>query len=471
MNYEGFKEAAKKAALRLKEIDNEENIKVISHLDSDGISAVSILLKALHYSNLVYSMSIVPQLDRKLLKQISNEPFNVFIFTDLGSGNVQDIEELFKGKKVFILDHHQPKKEKVDENIIHINPHLFGIDGSNEVSGAGVSYFFSRELDNRIKRMAAIAIVGAIGDAQEHNGFSELNNEILEDAIAEGTMKVEKGIKLFGYQTRALHKLLQFCSDPVIPDVTGNEKGAITFLKELGIYGNGNESKKLTEISREEVDVLVDGIIQKIGNGKKREDIMWNNYILPEEDEKHMKEVREFSTLLNACGRMEKATIGVGACLGDKEMKKKAVSILSEYKSEIMKAMEWFNDNRKKGNVIEKEGYIIINALDKIRGSIIGTLASLIAKSGKVKDEVYIMSMGHLIDGNTKISLRISGRKRREDVDLRGIMKEAIEKSGFGEYGGHKYAAGALVPTANEDSFLDIVKQVLDKRSLEEGVL
>ena len=238
----------------------------------------------------------------------------------------------------------------------------------------------------------------------------------------------------------------------------------------MGIYGNDNEWKKLTQLRLDEMDKLVEGIINKIGNGKNKEDIMWNNYILPLEKEDHLKEVREFSTLLNACGRMGKASLGIGACLGSDAMKKKAITCLRDYKREIMKAMCWFNDNRKTGNIIEKESYMIINAQDKVMGTIIGTIASLISKSGKIKEGNHVMSMAHLIDGNTKISLRISGRNAREDVDLRKVMKEIIEKLNAGEFGGHKHAAGALIPTAKEKEFLEIAESVLDKRSLEESV-
>ena len=54
-----------------------------------------------------------------------------------------------------------------------MNPHLFDIDGSTEISGAGVVYLFCKALDGKNKDMAHIAIVGAIGDIQEDKGFKK----------------------------------------------------------------------------------------------------------------------------------------------------------------------------------------------------------------------------------------------------------------------------------------------------------
>jgi sugar-specific transcriptional regulator TrmB len=70
------------------------------------------------------------------------------------------------------------------------------------------------------------------------------------------------------------------------------------------------------------------------------EDIMCNNYVLTNEREDSLKEAREFATVLNACGRMGHSSIGIGACLGDEEMKKKAIECLEDYRKEIVKAME-----------------------------------------------------------------------------------------------------------------------------------
>ena len=116
---------------------------------------------------------------------------------------------IYGDKDVIILDHHIPEEIET-KNICHVNPHLAGIDGSKEVSGAGVVYFFAKALNKKYEDLAHIALIGAVGDIQEDNGFKKLNQDILDKAISLGKVTVEKGLRIFGAQTRALHKALEF---------------------------------------------------------------------------------------------------------------------------------------------------------------------------------------------------------------------------------------------------------------------
>ncbi len=50
-NYERFKESIKQAAGRFRKTDKKGKIRIVSHLDADGISACSILINALNHEN------------------------------------------------------------------------------------------------------------------------------------------------------------------------------------------------------------------------------------------------------------------------------------------------------------------------------------------------------------------------------------------------------------------------------------
>ncbi|MBU1205055.1 MAG: DHH family phosphoesterase [Nanoarchaeota archaeon] len=453
-NYERFKEFVKQAAERFRKLDKKEKIRIVSHLDSDGISACSILINALNIENRKYSVSIVQQLNKNIISEISKENYNCFFFTDIGSGKLNDIKSLLAGKKVFVLDHHKPEKVDIDDSIVHINPHLFGIDGTQEISGAGVVYFFAKYLNKRNEDMAHIAIIGAIGDVQENNGFSRLNNEILETAKAKGKIKTIRGLKVFGAQTKPLYRLLQYSTDVYIPGVTGSESNAIQFLQQLGINPKqGNQWKKLVNLTKNEIKKLSAGIIMRRLDEEKPEDIFGQVYILrDEEKESPLRDAKEFSTLLNACGRLNKASLGIGACLNDEKIKKKAITNLSKYKREIVKTMKWYEENKDSEDIIKKHGMIIINAKDNVRATMIGTLASIISSSNGFDKTTFVMSMARLLNGKTKISLRISDRNA--DVDLFKIISNIAEKVN-GEAGGHLRAAGAVIPTDMEKEFIN----------------
>lgn len=469
-DYDKFKEYTKECALKFKELDSSKVIRLVSHLDADGISAASIMIKALNATNRRYSLSIIPQLDKKMLDELSKEKYDCYIFTDLGSGMIADICKTFEGKKIVVLDHHElsPGDDfKCHENVIHVNPHMFGIDGSKEISGAGVVYTFAKEIVD-VSDMAHIAVIGAIGDVQDDKGFLKLNNEILKEAVAKGKMKVSVGPRFFGAQTRPLHKVLEYTTDPYIPGVSGSESGAIQFLKSIDINPNkGFGWRKLIHLDTEEMKRLITGIIMRRLTEKDPEDVLGYVYtLLEEEKESPTRDAREFSTLLNACGRLNRASLGIGACLGDKKIKKKAVSNLADYKKEIVKALNWYRDNKENGRVKEGKGYIIIDAKKEVMSTIIGTLASILSKSGEMDDGTYILSMAQAEDNTTKVSLRISGVRNTGNIDLREVIQKIVDITG-GESGGHMNAAGAIIPSELEEKFVAAAKEFFEKKEIQ----
>ncbi|MBI2654067.1 DHH family phosphoesterase [Candidatus Woesearchaeota archaeon] len=468
--YDRFNELIANATEEFKKIDKKEIIRLVSHLDADGISAAAVMIKLLNNDNRKYSVSIVQQLSRAVLQQLASEPYNCFIFTDIGSGVIDDIKELLNGKKVFVLDHHSINSNDFG-NIVFVNPHLFGIDGGREISGAGVVFKFASAVDKSVEEFAHIAVIGAIGDLQESNGFLRLNNEILKIAIEKGRIKVIKGLRIFGAQTKPLHKVLEYCTDPYIPGVSGSESGAIQFLYQIGIEPkNGNEWKKIVHLDEEEIKKLVTGIIMKRLNETNPDDVLGNVYILPhEEKESPTRDAKEFTTLLNACGRLGRASFGIGACLGDKKIKQQAIRSLNDYKKEIVNALNWYNENKFSDDIYWGNRFVIINARQNVMSTMIGTLASILSKSNLMTSNIFVLSMAQSMDGNTKISLRTTNNLNGI-LDLKSIIEEIISGIGNAESGGHQNAAGAVIQTDKEEMFIETAKKVLGKYAMEEKI-
>jgi len=467
MTYDSFNKSLEDAVNKFK-LCNSKPVRIISHFDSDGISAASILIKALKREDIKFAVSIVRQLSKTVLEELKLENYDCYMFLDLGSGSLGLIQKTLKNKTVFVLDHH--KVENVKNDIIHINPHLFGIDGSTEISGAGIVYLFAKKLNIKNKDMAHIALIGAIGDIQENKGFFKLNNNILEDAIEADEIEVKQGLRMFGLQTKPLHRVLRYSIDPYIPDVTGSEEGALMFLDKIGIEAKrGNKWKKLIHLNEDEMKKLVTGVILKrLGSEKNPEDVLGPIYLLKNEElESPTKDAKEFSTLLNSCGRLRKPSVGIGTCLGDENLKKEAIKVLDEYKGEIINSLNWFYKNRP--NIIEEDGFVIVNAEDMVSDSLIGTLASMISRTNIYKHDTIILTMAHTLDNKTKISIRKTGRKN-DNLNLLSLLSEIVAKVG-GEAGGHSYvAAGAMIDQEKEEDFIKIAKAVLKNRVMEEKV-
>jgi single-stranded-DNA-specific exonuclease len=470
-DYEGFNKLLKESSELFLKIPKNKTIRVIGHLDADGICASAIIINALIKLNRRYSLTILPTITEETLKELIEEPEDYFVFVDLGSGNVDVLGKILHMKKIFVLDHHQLQSETKYENITQINPHIFDIDGSTEISGAGVVFMFTQCLTgNKNSEMSRIAIVGAIGDVQVTKGFKKLNNDILELAVENKLIEVKRGLKFFGVQTKPVYKLLQYSSDIIIPGVNGSESGAINFLQSIGIDPKKKTGwRKISDLTMEEQQKLVAGIITRRVNktNTDAQDIFTDAYLLiGEVEDSPFRDAKEFATLLNSCGRLNKASIGIGACLNDRKMKEMAMQNLTDYRKELVTAINWYKDNANTNKVIRKKKFIIINAEDEIIPTIIGTLGSILSKSQDIDKDTFILSLARNHDDTTKVSLRIVGNP--DNVNLKEVIERIIQRIAHGSSGGHSFAAGAVIDTDKEDEFIKVASEVLESTLIEE---
>src|SRR3989344_5524082 len=141
-----FLKAVKEIVSLFKKIKHE-TIKLVSHLDADGLSCSAIMIRALEREGLKFSLTTVRQLDDFLLEEIKRENNHIIFFLDLGSGSLSKIENVLGDREIFILDHHTIENYKF-KKINLLNPLLYGIDGNLEISGAGVCYYFAKALNS-----------------------------------------------------------------------------------------------------------------------------------------------------------------------------------------------------------------------------------------------------------------------------------------------------------------------------------
>ncbi len=470
-NPELFQLHLKSAVEKFNSIDRNECIRIISHYDTDGITACAILVRALMRKKRNFCISIVRQLTKEIIRSLAKENYGSYIFTDLGATSISLMEEHLASKKIIILDHHEPEKFEAREHITHLNPHMFGIDGGKDLAGSGVVYNFVKELEPGNKDLAYLAVIGAVGDCQERCGFTGANHLILKESVSLNQINVREGLRIFGAETRPLYKVLATSVDPYIPGITGHEENAIKFLNEMGISSKtGNEWRKPSSLTNEEMKRLAAGVIMKRSGEEDPEDVFGYTYIIQKQPkESPLRDAREFSTLLNSCGRMNKGSLGIGVCLGDVKATKKAIEGQDKYKKELIRCLSWFRENRHSHFVVEEEGFVIINMEDNIMSSVTGTFASMLSKSKKFKSGKLIMTMAQTIENTTKISLRVAGMTRTSNVDLRKIITQIMTVVN-GESGGHQLAAGAIIKTDNEAKFMEVAKEVLRKYAIEEVI-
>ncbi|MEM4625752.1 MAG: DHH family phosphoesterase, partial [Candidatus Pacearchaeota archaeon] len=138
-----------------------KEVQIISHYDTDGITSAAIIITALQRKNIRFSLKIVKQLDEDTIKLLDQN--KILLFLDLASNSFDYLKKL--KSEIFILDHHEIML-KIPENVRIINPHLFN---EEEISGSGLAYLFAKQIDEKNKDLAYLAVIGMIGDSLEKN--------------------------------------------------------------------------------------------------------------------------------------------------------------------------------------------------------------------------------------------------------------------------------------------------------------
>jgi len=205
-------------------------IKVISHIDADGITSGAVAAKALEKVGKEWTIQFEKQLDPMVIGKLQ-EAYKkdqgdgtrvLYWFTDFGTGQLKELE----GINLIITDHHTPNvEEPADEGgekstdelnggtagetgesagpeprlsgqtrlfdfddmetrsrktVVRkprplseqermkreLNPHFFGLSGADHISGAGVTYLLAKVLHDENEELAPLAVVGAVGDLQ-----------------------------------------------------------------------------------------------------------------------------------------------------------------------------------------------------------------------------------------------------------------------------------------------------------------
>ena len=423
-------EMAKKAAERIK--SERGVIHLVSHFDADGISSAAIMTSVLMKMGKRFYVTIVKHITHEIVSGIIEKGCPLVVFTDIGSSYIDEIEKI--EKDIIIIDHHEIKKVWMKQNMLHVNPELFK---DHNMSGACVSYMVAKELTGS-DELAPLALIGATGDST----FPDLSMFENHDKIVRS-----RGLKLFGRFSRPVHKALEMCYDPEIPGISGSESAALQFLAELGIdIRSENGFKTVGDLSQDEMQKLASAIIKEhMEHNSKFEigDIFGDVWTLTDfQDE--LKDAMEFATMLNCCGRLDEAAVGVELCLGSRAALERVRSLIKSYRRKISVYLKWVNENGDRMKRTENAKYIL--ARDAIHENFIGTIVSIYQRSSK--SALPIIGMA-----DSEMGVKISARSN-DDININEIVSKAAVLVG-GTGGGHCKASGATIPKSKENDFVD----------------
>ena len=438
-------------------IKSKKSISVTTHIDCDGLTSGSIITKALIRAGAKCTLRTSKEFSQNVIDSLKQDSRDFHIVTDLGGGFANNLDQAL-GEEWIVLDHHQIS-ETEHENPRVINAWKYGIDGGTEICAGGMAFLAAMSLDEKNSDLSAVAVVAALGDRQdqgERKSFTGKNFEIANIAKELGLLDIDLDLLLVGRETRPLPDALAFTSQPFIEGLTWNRDTCLSLLNSSGIQlKDGGRWRVPAELNEDEKRKVIEEIT-KFTSGKNATDIMSEligyTYTFPREDRRSfLRDGREFSTMLNSCGRISKSGVGIAICMGDRnKILREGETILSEYRKLIREYMNVLTNERWR--ISESETCVMVNGEGIVPETMTGTISSLIAGSPHNSGKIIILRTKG--EENT---IKFSSRKSfgcKSPINLSELMKTGAEKfNGIG--GGHDGAAGAKITKDKLNDFLD----------------
>jgi RecJ-like exonuclease len=458
-------ELTERAAACADRLHAADRVLLASHIDADGLTSAAIASLALERAGIPFETVFEKQLDRAAIERISASDYDTVLFTDFGSGQLDVITEYEDQFTPVVADHHQPADA---ETTYHLNPLLEGLDGASELSGAGASYVLARALGGETNRdLAGLAVVGAVGDMQDGDGgLTGANAGLVREGVEAGVLSEETDLLLYGRQTRPLPKLLEYASEARIPGISNDEAGAVSFLADLDLdLKRGGEWRHWVDLTGDERKALVNALmryaIERGVPAARINNLVGTTYVLTDEEPgTELRDVSEFSTLLNATARYERADVGLAVCLGDRgPALARARHLLRNHRRNLSEGLQWV----KTEGVTVEENVQWFDAESRIRETIVGIVAGMAVGATGVRHDRPIIAFADAGEGEVKVSARGSHALVRRGLDLSVVMREASQAVG-GDGGGHDVAAGATIPADKREAFVEHVDRMVGEQ-------
>jgi len=428
-----LEEAVKYAADLLFTLPKKSRVRVIGHVDADGISAASIIAIAIARAGYNFHVSI-KRTEANLIDEIEKEENELIIFVDIGSSYLEEMEKL--KCNVMVLDHHLMEGE-VPSNVMYVNARLYGLDGSREACGASIAYAFAMAMDERNVDLSQLAIAGIIGDKQVFQGY---NKKVVEDGIGNGFVEEREEYILDG---RSLREVLENSLEPYFTGFSN----ASPFLEKLDI----EPYKKFGELKEGERKRLLSALTLKLLEQGCHE-IEWKRKFYYG---KKYGNLHDLSSKLNACARLNEASTGMALCMGDSYAMENAVIIQEKYRDEIRKEMR----ELEKMQPEEKDNFIYFHISHApLAGVLAGLSLKYLPQFQKGKPVLALA----IKNGKIDISARADEKMVENGINLGEAIKRAAEKVG-GIGGGHPIAAGGKIDKEKEEEFLEELDRVMKK--------
>jgi RecJ-like exonuclease len=240
----------------------------------------------------------------------------------------------------------------------------------------------------------------------------------------------------------------------------------VEFLTDVGIdLRTDGDWRRWVDLNGEERQTLVSALLRRaMASGvpaDRLEELVGTTYTLTDEEPgTELRDVSEFSTLLNATARYERADVGLAVCLGDRDAAlDRARRLLRNHRRNLSEALQWV----KREGVTVEESLQWFDAGERIRETIVGIVAGMAVGTDGVRHDLPIVAFARKSPEEVKVSARGSHVLVRQGLDLSVVMRDASRAVG-GDGGGHDVAAGATIPAGTRGEFLAAADRIVDEQ-------
>ena len=424
-------------------VDRVSRVRILCHYDPDGTTSAAILARALLRRGKRVHATMTHALDSATVDRVRAEPNELLVVSDMGSAQLDLLESL--PYPVVVLDHHKPLRDS--ERIVHVNPHLFEVDGAREMCGATTSWLFALALDETNWDLGGIAAAGAIGDKQDVGGFLGVNAALFAEAVERKVLTLERRIAL---RDRPLAQALALSISPYFLGIGGRPEAAEAFLRAVGIDPAATVRALDAAQRRHLTSVLATRLVEQ-GAAPEALDVLVEDRYWIEPDQMYAQDLEAY---VNSCDRLEQMGLGMAVCLGDREALAKAETLLDQYTSRVLEHLRTLETN---GMFTKKHVQFFYCEEPSLAGSVAGAGMQFYFDQTR---PVFGLSV---MDRQTKVSARGTRTLISEGVDLAAACREAAE-SLEGDGGGHNIASGATIPKGKEERFLTLVDEIVGRQ-------
>jgi RecJ-like exonuclease len=441
---------------------------ILTHLDADGLIAASIISMTLMRLGGKCEIRAVPNMANDIIDNLKTDQYDFHIISALGAGMGGMLRQVI-GDSWMIIDDHKLAEEDLSgldsERIL--NAYRCGIDGSSEISSGGLAYLLAERIEKRNWDLSPMAVVSALSDKQDIGdkmSFVGINSEICKIAESHGLIRAELDLILSGRESRPIHEALALTSFPYTEGITWNTDNSYAIINNSGIkMREHGRWRVFAELSQEEKGIILDAMVKYAETSKLNPELLTENivgftYTLLEEDVRSpLRDVRDFTTMLDACVRLERAGLGVGICMGDRNsLMSEAEEVTDSYRAILRKSISGVIS--EKWRTVDDGTLILVNAENLLTEELVDAAASLLGGSlGAANRVLVVWTIGK--DRACKLSCR-KGLNCKLDLDLGDTIRNCAQ-SVDGTGGGHEAAAGSRIPSSRLEDFLSCFRRAI----------